>query len=168
MHNLTKSNYSSVYSFKRTVLTTQKWSDEPHLPFTGNLTNHIRIKHPEKCSNPAGSDDNNDDGNAFPDNGFGPGSSKLLEDFARRGFLNPAREATQDGFYQLFAAWLLDDDLPWTTGETPSIHRLFRYLKVRFSLPSDTTVRNYVARLFVEMHEKVVKELTVGKTYHLS
>jgi hypothetical protein len=150
---------------------TQKWSDEPHLPFTGNLTNHLRNKHPEKCSIPAGSDDEND-GNTLAtgnrDNGFGPGSSKLLEDFARHGFLNPAREATQDGFYRLFAAWLLNDDLPWTTGETPSIHRLFRYLKVRFSLPSDTTVRNYVARLFVEMHENVVKELTVGETYLLS
>ena len=153
-----------MYSFKRTVSTTQNWSDEPHLPFTGNLTNHIRLKHPEKRSKPAGSDDGNsdDDGDAFTtNNGLGPGSSKLLEDFARRGFLNPAREATQEGFYRLFAAWLLDDDLPWTTGETTSIKRLFRYLKVRFSLPTDTTVRNYVARLFTEMHEKVVLELTV-------
>ena len=96
----------------------QNWSDEPHLPFTGNLTNHIWNKHPEKCSKIAGSDNNNYDGNTFADNGLGPGSSKPLEDFARHGFLNPAREATQEGFYRLFAAWLLDDDLPWTTGET--------------------------------------------------
>ena len=128
----------------------QNWSDEPHLPFTSNLTNHIWIKHPKKHSKTAGSDDgNHDNGNTFIDNGLGPGSSKLLEGFSQHGFLNPACEVTQEGFYQLFAAWLLYDDLPWTTGKTPSIQHLFHYLKVRFFLPtlslslSDTTVRNY-------------------------
>ena len=124
----------------------QNWSHKPHLPFTGNLTNHIQIKHPKKCSKTAGSDnDNHDDGNTFANNGLGPGSSKLLEDFAWRGLLNPAHEATQEGLYQLFTAWLHDNDLPWTTGKAPSIQCLFHYLKVRFVLPFDTTVRNYVA-----------------------
>jgi hypothetical protein len=147
--------YRSVYTFQRTVSNKQTWDDEPKRPFTGNLTNHIRDSHRKVLTS-----ESTNQTQEF-DDGFGPASSALMEEFAKEGFLNPAREATQEGFYRLFAAWLLDDDHPWTTGETPSIRRLFHYLKIKFLLPSDTTVRRYVAKIFIELHSKVVKELTV-------
>ncbi|KAF8142376.1 hypothetical protein K438DRAFT_1450176, partial [Mycena galopus ATCC 62051] len=65
------------------------------------------------------------------------------------------------GFLTIFSAWLLEDDLPFTTGETPGIQRLFKYLKCKFLLPSDTTVRNTLARIFMEMFDKLKLDLKV-------
>ncbi|KAG2365695.1 hypothetical protein BDR07DRAFT_1185587, partial [Suillus spraguei] len=50
--------------------------------------------------------------------------------------------ATKDGFLRHFVAWIINDDLPWTTGETPGIVRLFQFLEVRWTLPSGTTVQH--------------------------
>jgi hypothetical protein len=73
--------------------------------------------------------------------------------------------ATKDGFMRHFVAWVIDDDLPWTTGETPSIVRLFLFLEVRWTLPSDTAVCNMVAKIFTELRANLVKELTVSIIY---
>jgi hypothetical protein len=84
--------------------------------------------------------------------------------YLKDGELNPAVNPTQTGFYRLFAAWILDESLPWTTGEAPSLKLLFQYLKVKFVLPlSDTTVRNQLGRIFAELHGKVVRDFTVSK-----
>jgi hypothetical protein len=90
-------------------------------------------------------------------------SARMLEEFlTTEGELNPqVIPVTQEGFVRLFAAWILDESLPWTTGEAPSLVALFKYLKINFYLPSDTTVRNYLTRIFIELHEKVVRELAV-------
>ncbi|CDO78267.1 hypothetical protein BN946_scf184558.g1, partial [Trametes cinnabarina] len=61
-------------------------------------------------------------------------------------------------------AWILDEDLPFTTGESLSLARLFKYLKIKFVLPSDTTVRNVLAQIFIDMHAKVVREFTRVKS----
>ena len=84
-----------------------------------------------------------------------------MREYLRNGELNRAIEATQTGFLRLFAAWILDESLPWTTGEAPSLKLLFQYLKVKFILPSDTTIRNELGRIFAELHEKVVREFAV-------
>ncbi len=63
-----------------------------------------------------------------------------MEDFLKEDTLNPALEPTQKGFYSVFALWILEDDLPFMTGETSGIKRLFKYLQSHFMLPSDTTV----------------------------
>ena len=52
--------------------------------------------------------------------------------------------------------------LPWTAGEAPLFVVLFKYLKVKFLLPSDTAVRNQLTRIFAELHGKVVRELHVS------
>ncbi|KAJ3832930.1 hypothetical protein F5878DRAFT_646370, partial [Lentinula raphanica] len=52
-------------------------------------------------------------------------------------------------------------DLPWTTGEALSLALLFRYLKVWYELPSDTMVRNQLAKIFAELHGKVVCEFSI-------
>lgn len=86
----------------------------------------------------------------------------MMEDFLKEGEMNPEIVPTQSGFYRLFAAWILDESLPWTMGESPSLQALYKYLKVRFLLPSDTTVRNHLARIFNELHGKIVWELSVS------
>lgn len=85
-----------------------------------------------------------------------------MREYLREGELNPAVTATQTGFYRLFAAWILDESLPWTTGEAPTLQILFKYLKVNFILPTDTTVRNHLVKIFAELHGKVVREFSVS------
>lgn len=89
-------------------------------------------------------------------------SAKIMEEFLREGALNPAIEPTVEGFHRIFAAWILDESLPWTTGEAPTLRALFQYVKCRFPLPSDTTVRNKLDVIFQELHAKVVAELNVS------
>jgi hypothetical protein len=84
-----------------------------------------------------------------------------MAEYLKAGELNPAIIATQKGFLRLFSAWILDESLPWTTGEAPSLDLLFKYLKVKFILPSDTTVRNQLGKIFLELHGKVVREFAV-------
>ncbi|KAJ6612081.1 hypothetical protein B0H10DRAFT_1711809, partial [Mycena sp. CBHHK59/15] len=55
------------------------------------------------------------------------------------------------------AAWIIEDDLPFTTGETPGIRRLFAFLQTRYILPSDTTVRNTLAAMYIDMYNLDVK-----------
>ena len=92
-------------------------------------------------------------------------SADMMAKYLKDGELNPAVVATQSGFLRLFAAWILDESLPWTTGEAPALHLLFKYLKVNFILPTDTTVKNQLVRIFAELHGKVVREFSVRLAY---
>lgn len=85
-----------------------------------------------------------------------------MKQYLKKGEVNPHLEPTQTGFRRLFAAWILDESLPWTTGEAPTLEALFKYLKVNFALPSDTSVRNELAKIFAELHGKIVKEFAVS------
>jgi hypothetical protein len=84
-----------------------------------------------------------------------------MEEFLLNGKLNPKLDPTRKGFLQLFAAWILEQDLPFTTGETPGLKVLFEYLQIKFVLPSDTTVRNTLTHIFATLHATVVEELAV-------
>lgn len=156
--------FYSVLTFARSTDATN-WKDEPCKPQVGNLNTHIKQDHKdvrERVLSGKAPETAGETSTSRPfDDGFSAGSKKILEDFVRDGLLNPAREATQDGFYKLFAGWVLDADLAFTTGENLTLRSLFEYIKCRFPLPSDTTVRNYVTRIFVELHGQVVRELTV-------
>jgi hypothetical protein len=85
-----------------------------------------------------------------------------MESFLREGQLNPKVYPTKKGFLKHFSAWLIKEDLPFTTGEAPGIHRLFKYLDITYQLPSDTTVRNVLAKIYIELHGEVVRELSVS------
>ncbi|KAF8181003.1 hypothetical protein K438DRAFT_1976453 [Mycena galopus ATCC 62051] len=78
-----------------------------------------------------------------------------MEDFLREGRLNPAIIPTQLGFNKVFAVWIIEDDHPFTTGQTDGIHRPFQYMGSRFLLPSDTTVRNALTRIHTEMFDNL-------------
>jgi hypothetical protein len=67
----------------------------------------------------------------------------------------------QKGFYMSFAAFVVEDDQPFTMGEKPGIKRVFDYVNCKFSLPTDTTCHSYVSHLHKKMHAYVVDELTV-------
>lgn len=94
-------------------------------------------------------------------------SARLMQKYLEDGKLNPKHEPTRKGFLRLFAAWILEEDLPFVTGEAPGLHRLFEYLQVRFELPTDTTVRNTLAHIFADLHAEVVKELAVSSALYL-
>jgi len=89
-----------------------------------------------------------------------------MESFLEEGRLNPKVYPTKKGFLKHFAAWLIEEDLPFTTGEAPGIHWLFKYLEITYQLPSDTTVRNVLAKIYIELHGQVVRELLVSSMTH--
>lgn len=150
---------SSVRRVERTLTgDNPMFENEPRWPSLGNLSTHTASAHPDalNASVPPKSD-----AAASKDTGFTAASKTLMEEYLKNGALNPALEPTQIGFQRLFAAWLFEDDLPFTTGESPGLARLFKYLKVNVLLPSDTTVRNTLGRIFVDLHATLVRELTV-------
>ncbi|KAJ6631210.1 hypothetical protein B0H10DRAFT_1711661, partial [Mycena sp. CBHHK59/15] len=62
-------------------------------------------------------------------------------------------------FLKIFAVWIIEDDLPFTTSETPSIEHLFAFLHTCFLLPSDTTMRKALAEMYIDMYELIKGEL---------
>lgn len=129
----------------------------------GNLATHTRI-HSDKLESASGPDqgpDGKPSSNPI-DHGFTAGSAKIMEEYLLEGKLNPKLEPTRKGFLKVFAAWILQEDLPYTTGEAPGLKRLFEYLQIRFVLPSDTAVRNTLAEIFMTLHGTVVEELAVS------
>jgi hypothetical protein len=101
------------------------FDNETPQPPISNLTNHTN-SHSEQIK--AGGQDpslSNSSGPSLttvpPDHGFTHASAKVMEDFLLEGKLNPEIEPTRVGFLKIFAAWLLEEDLPFTTGESPGI-----------------------------------------------
>ena len=59
--------------------------------------------------------------------GFTLASAKLMEKYVQDGLLNPHVEPTQPGFTRLFAAWFIEQDLPFTTSTFIAfLHCLFK------------------------------------------
>jgi len=84
-----------------------------------------------------------------------------MAEFLREGELNPQIVATKRGFLRIFSAWVVEESLPWTTGEAPMLHALFKYLRIPYAPPSDTTVRQQLRAIFSELRAKVVREFSV-------
>ncbi|TFY51128.1 hypothetical protein EVJ58_g10725 [Rhodofomes roseus] len=162
---------ASTRSFERSV-DSKDWADETKRPGLGNLSIHTTQKHKDEAEAAAaaaatsGGDASTDGPSASTGTGHGftLASAKLMERYLEEGKLNPKLEPTQRGFLQVFAAWIIEDDLPWTTGESPGLARVFRYMQSKFLLPTDTTVRNAVASIFAQLHTAVVKELAAVKS----
>jgi hypothetical protein len=86
-----------------------------------------------------------------------------MEDYLVEGKLNPKMYSTKARFLRHFTAWLIKEDLPFTMGEAPGLHQLFKYLEITYQLPLDMTVRNVLARIYAEPHGEVIHELLVGQ-----
>ena len=89
-------------------------------------------------------------------------SAELMEMYLKEGELNLEIITTYKGFLHIFLSWIFNKSLPLTTGEAPTLQMLFKYLKVTYPLPSDTTVCNQLAIIFAELHGKVVREFAVS------
>jgi hypothetical protein len=151
--------YCRSVTFKRKVDKTQLFGDEKPAPALGNLATHYKDHHqgvPVPADVPSGES-----------RGISATSAKIMADFLVDGKLNPAINSSQKNFYKIFAAWIIEDDLPFTTGETPGIQRLFAFLRARFLLPSDTTVRNTLVQIFSEMYDLVKSELAARSSHLL-
>lgn len=152
-------------TFPRTVSATKTFSEEPKQPFLGNLATHLRQKHPDSKELAAAAEARTSQPGAT--HGISAASAKLMDNYLLEGSLNPLLDPTQKGFYKVFAAWILEDDLAFTTGESEGLKRLFKYMQSRFKLPSDTTVRNTIAIIFAGLHNKVKAELKVNCIFSL-
>jgi len=139
------------------------FEDEPLIPKLNNLATHAK----ECKKRYAATVEDAEDEDPIEEQINLKKSVELMREYLRNGDLNPNIAPTQKGFLRLFAAWILDESLPWTTGEAPTLALLFKYLKVNFKLPSDTTVRNQLALIFKELHGKVVREFTVSNNQTL-
>ncbi|KAF4612503.1 hypothetical protein D9613_012755 [Agrocybe pediades] len=148
-----------IRTFERTVDGTDiTFDSEPVLPKLNNLATHVK-----DCKRTKGF--NNDNPTIPASEQFNlKRSADLMAEFLKNGELNPAIIPTQAGFLRLFAAWILDESLPWTTGESPTLKKLFTYLRLQYTLPSDTTVRNQLAKIFAELHGKVTREFSNVKS----
>ncbi|KAJ7019085.1 hypothetical protein C8F04DRAFT_976168, partial [Mycena alexandri] len=136
--------------FRRTVGSDKMFADESPAPKLGNLATHVKQFHfgvpppadaPGQTRNPSAS------------------AARLMGDWLEEGKLNPIINTTQSNFLKVFAAWIIEDDLAFTTGETDGIQRLFTFMQTRYLLPSDTTVRNTLSKMYIDMYNLVKSEL---------
>ena len=95
-------------------------------------------------------------------------SAEMMAAYLKEGKLSPEVVATYKGFLRIFTAWILDKSLPWTTGEAPTLQMLFKYLRIHYELPSDTTVRNQLVHIFNELHGKIVREFAVPTSLNIA
>jgi hypothetical protein len=127
---------------------------EPKLPKLQNLAGHVteckRAKNDKKTDGPTSEEQVNL-----------KRSTEMMKAYLKEGELNPEVIVTYKGFLRIFSAWIIDESLPWTAGEAPTLQMLFRYLKITYRLPSDTTIRNQLAHIFEELQGKVVREFAV-------
>jgi len=88
-------------------------------------------------------------------------SAEIMEVYLKEEELNPEVIVMYKGFLCIFSAWIINESLPWTAGEVLTLQMLFRYLKIIYQLPSDSTICNQLAHIFKELHGKVVHEFAV-------
>jgi hypothetical protein len=148
--------YPREITFKRKVGKDQLFGDEQPAPNLGNLATHYRQRH---NGVPVPSDVQPGE-----TRGVSASSAKIMADFLVEGKLNPAINSTQKNFLKVVAAWIIEDDLPFTTGETPGIRRPFA---TRYILPSDTTVRNTLAAMYIDMYNLVMSELAASSWLYI-
>jgi hypothetical protein len=87
------------------------FDDEPQLPALNNLASHTK-KCPKKAKHDAktSSEPEETEFNYRQ-------SVEIMANFLKNGKLNPAIVPSQAGFNRMFAAWVFDEGLTWTTGE---------------------------------------------------
>ena len=142
--------WPSTCTFPRTVDGPDITFDmEPKLPRLQNLAGHAADRKGKR-------DENIQDRLTSEEKFNVKRSAEIMEAFLKEGELNPEVIATYSGLLCIFAAWIVDKSLLWMTGEAPTLQMLFKYLKITYQLPSDTTVCNQLAHIFEELHGKVV------------
>lgn len=131
----------------------------------GNLATHFRNAHngtvPPTASSVHG-------GPADGSKPRGVPAQDTLDEWRKNAHLNPKQPRTQEGFYRVFAAGVLQDDLPFTAGEKPGMRRILDYAECKHQLPTDTTVRNKLETVFTSMEDRLKSMLEVRSSVHPS
>ena len=148
----------------RTVLRTVEGANitfdhEPNLPKLNNLAMHVSDCKKRKVGDQVVDEQSSVNLNLKH-------SANMMAVYLKQGELNPQIIPTQAGFICLFAAWVLDESLPWMTSEAPSLQLLFNYLKIRFTLPTNTSMHTQLSKIYDKLHGKVVHLFTVSITSH--
>ncbi|KAF5333038.1 hypothetical protein D9758_017299 [Tetrapyrgos nigripes] len=97
------------------------FDDERPKPALSNLAAHLTKDHPDR-----GTETEKDD---LPKISSEAASASLMRNYIEAGVLNPALEPTKEGFIDVFPAWVFEDSLPFTMGESSALRRVFAYLK---------------------------------------
>ncbi|KAF5343504.1 hypothetical protein D9758_015634 [Tetrapyrgos nigripes] len=135
------------------------FEDEKPRPSITSLTAHFRKDHTDNLKLAATAASYAADPEVPKELSGASASARLLDGYIKEGVLNPTVEPMRRGFLKVFTAWLIEDDLPFTTGESPALQRVFDYLKIKWKLPSDTTVRKVLDEINEELWGNVIKEL---------
>jgi hypothetical protein len=101
----------------RTVERTPEYdnfNNEKPQPKFGNLSTHTHTEHPNEYTDGAGSAQ--ESSNNPINHGYTAASAKLMKEFLEKGQLNPKLYPMKKGFLKHFATWLIEGDLPFTTG----------------------------------------------------
>ncbi|OCH83652.1 hypothetical protein OBBRIDRAFT_742875, partial [Obba rivulosa] len=118
----------------------KSFTDESPKPPLGNLATHTKQTHQEQLEQSSkDGEEADDDGGEVPQSTDKLMARKIMKSFIKKGLLHPKLKRTRKGFRILFAVWFIEANLPFTTGESSGLARLFRYLEVNEELPSDTT-----------------------------
>ncbi|KAF5372244.1 hypothetical protein D9758_004983 [Tetrapyrgos nigripes] len=139
------------WEFKSTEGCTS-FDDEHPKPALSNLAAHLTKDHPDR-----GTETEKDDLRKISSEAA---SASLMHNYIEAGVLNPALEPTKEGFIDVFSAWVFEDSLPFTMGESSALRCVFAYLKVKFPLPTDTTVRKHLDKITSALHRTVVNEIS--------
>ncbi|KAI0038955.1 hypothetical protein FA95DRAFT_1658846 [Auriscalpium vulgare] len=138
---------SAVRTVPRTV-DSESFQDEPRRPRLSNLASHTNEAHQDQ-RDAVGAGETTAAGETSTqplDRGHTIAGNAVMLKFFEEGLANPRRDPTQKGFLRMFVAWIIEDDLPFTTGD-------------------DTTVRNVVAKIFISLHDNLVKQLSAINTW---
>ena len=147
---------NSICSFPRTVDGADMNFDmEPKLPKLQNLAGHVT-----ECK--GAKDDMKRDELTSEEWITTNWNAEMMEAYLKEGKLNPEVVATYRGFLCIFLPWIFDKSLPWTAREASTLQMLFKYLKITYQLPSNTTVCNQLLHIFEKLHWQVVCEFAVS------
>jgi hypothetical protein len=141
------------------------WAGESPKPKLGNLITHHTTAHPSWSLDGDEEEGKESSTPIEPKHGVSQKQVDLMTQWLKDVGIDCDAMPSRKNFLYHFAAWLLEEDLPWTTGEAPSLKRLFKWLQIKYELPSDTTVRNVVAELYALLHGEVVKALAVSNLF---
>ncbi|TDL22028.1 hypothetical protein BD410DRAFT_695514, partial [Rickenella mellea] len=135
--------YLYVRRFRRTITGPDaSFNKEPVLPRLGNLATHFKEKHQNIIS---GEDGSQAVASNPSSHGYTAASARLMAEYMLEGILNPQVIPTQRGFVRLITAWILEEDLPFTTAQMGGFARLLKYLSVHFILPTaDLAFKYYI------------------------
>jgi hypothetical protein len=99
------------------ISTNINFNMEPKLPKLNNLVGHV-----SECK---GAKDDNKKTEPSSAEQINKQSAEMMEAYLKEGELNLEVVVTYKGFLRIFSAWIIDESLPWTARDAPTLQMLF-------------------------------------------